>query len=173
MAIKVSNFLHVADGLQANQFSIGERDSVNSLDDLDPIYKQLIDGPYHANFGVLGNDGRINITPMWFDYEADTVLVNVATHRKKVEWIRKNPELSILIVNPANMYHWISIKCHVEREILEDDPNEGARVTAQLDKIWTKYTGNEPPYGLRDPSRDERRVLFICGIDRIATFGRP
>ena len=173
MGIQVSNFLHVADGLQAKQFSVGDRAAVNSLDDIDPIYKQLIDGPFHASFGVLGNDGRINITPMWFDYEGDTVLVNVATHRKKVEWIRKNPELSILIVNPANMYHWISIKCHVEREILEDDPTEGARVTKQLDKIWTKYTGNEPPYGLRDPSINERRVLFVCPIDRIATFGRP
>jgi len=173
MAIQVSNFLHVADGLQANQFSVGDRDAVNSLDDLDPIYKQLIDSPFHANFGVLGNDGNINITPMWFDYEGDTVLVNVATHRKKVEWIRKHPNLSILIVNPANMYHWISIKCHVEREILEDDPVEGAKVTAQLDKIWTKYTGNAPPYGLRDPSINERRVLFVCPIDKIATFGRP
>jgi hypothetical protein len=41
------------------------------------------------------------------------------------------------------------------------------------DKIWTKYTGSEPPYGLRDPSINERRVLFICGVDRIATFGKP
>lgn len=173
MGIQVSNFLHVADGLQENQFSVGNRDMVNSLDDIDPIYKQLLDGPYHANFGVLGNDGRINQTPMWFDYEADKVLVNVADHRKKVEWIRKHPQLSILIVNPANMYHWISIKCTVEREIHEDDPEEGAKVTAQLDKIWTKYTGNEPPYGLRDPGINERRVLFVCGIDRVATFGRP
>ncbi len=173
MGIQVSNFLHVADGLQANQFTVGDRKPVNSLDDIDPIYKQLIDGPYHANFAVMGNDGKINQTPMWFDYEGDKVLVNVATHRKKVEWIRKHPDLSILIVNPENMYHWISIKCHVEREILEDDPEEGPMVTAQLDKIWTKYTGNEPPYGLRDPSIDERRVLFVCGIDRIATFGRP
>ena len=173
MGIQVSNFLHVADGLQENQFSVGNRDMVNSLDDIDPIYKQLLDGPYHANFGVLGNDGRINQTPMWFDYEADKVLVNLADHRKKVEWIRKHPQLSILIVNPANMYHWISIKCTVERAIHEDDPDEGAKVTAQLDKIWTKYTGNEPPYGLRDPGINERRVLFVCGIDRIATFGRP
>ncbi|MEE3004792.1 MAG: hypothetical protein VX638_04970, partial [Chloroflexota bacterium] len=31
----------------------------------------------------------------------------------------------------------------------------------------------EPPYGLRDPSIDEERVLFVCRIDRIATFGKP
>lgn len=173
MGIQVAKFLDVSEGLQAAQFSVGDRVSVNSLDDLDPIYKQLIDGPYHANFGIIGGDGRVNLTPMWFDYDGDKVLVNVATHRKKVEWIRARPEITILIVNPANMYHWISIKCHVSREISEDDPTEGPMVTAQLDKIWTKYTGNEPPYGLRDPSIDERRVLFVCDIDKIATFGRP
>ena len=49
----------------------------------------------------------------------------------------------------------------------------GERITRQLDKIWTKYTGNPPPYGLRDPAIDEKRVLFICNVDRIATFGKP
>ncbi len=173
MAIKVAQFLDVANGLQAKQFSVGGHETLSSLDDLDPIYKQLIDSPFHANFAVIGNDGRTNLTPMWFDYEGDKVLVNVATQRKKVEWMRARPEFTILIVNPANMYHWISLHVHVSKEILEDDPVEGPKVTAQLDKIWTKYTGNEPPYGLRDPSIDERRVLFVCDIDRIATFGKP
>ena len=55
---------------------------------------------------------------------------------------------------------------------MEEGPN-GDRVTQQLDKIWEKYTGNEPPYGLRDPSIEEKRVLFVCRIDRLATFGKP
>ena len=173
MAIQVAKFLDVADGLQAGQFSVGSHASVNSLNDLDPIYKQLLDDPVPAMFAVLGSDGLPNLTPMWFDYEGSNVLVNVATHRKKVEWIRANPKLSLLLVNPANMYHWISIKCTVQREILEDDPTEGLGVTAQLDKVWTKYTKAPAPYGLRDPSRNERRVLFICPVDRIATFGKP
>ena len=173
MAITVAKFLDVANGLQANQFSVGSHDKVKSLDDLDPIYKRLLDEPVAASFCVMGSDGRPNLTPMWFDYEGSNVLVNVATHRKKVEWIRKNPKLTILLVNPANMYHWVSIKCTVKREILEDDPKEGARVTRQVDKIWTKYTKNAPPYGLRDPSRNERRVLFECPVDKIATFGKP
>ena len=36
-----------------------------------------------------------------------------------------------------------------------------------------KYTGNEPPYALRDPSMDERRVLFELEVVKVATFGRP
>ena len=76
-------------------------------------------------------------------------------------------------MNPENTYHWISIKATVIREVSEDDPEEGSRVTSQLDHIWTKYTGAEPPYGLRDPSMDERRVLFEMEVDSVATFGQP
>lgn len=173
MGIAVAKFLDVANGLQPNQFMIGGHDEIKSLESLDPIYKRLLDEPVTAVFAVLGSDGRPNLTPMWFDYEGSTVLVNVATHRKKVEWIRNNPRPTILLMNPANPYHWLSIKCTVKREVLEDDPVEGPRVTRQLDKIWTKYTKNPPPYGLRDPSRNERRVLFECGVDKIATFGQP
>lgn len=173
MSIQVAQFLDVAEGLQPGQFSVGGHDQVTSLDDLPEIYQQLFERPIPVILGLIGNDGRVNMTPMWFDYEGNKVLVNVATHRKKVEWIRARPKLSMLIVNPDNAYHWVSIKATVERELLEDDPVEGPRVTAQLDRIWTKYTQNPPPYGLRDPAIDERRVLFECSIDRVATFGKP
>jgi hypothetical protein len=76
-------------------------------------------------------------------------------------------------MNPENAYHWLSIKTRVKREISEEDPVEGQRVTDQLDRIWVKYTQNDPPYGLRDPSIDERRVLFEMEVVRVATFGRP
>jgi len=170
--ITITKFKDVSDGLQAGQFSIGEREKVSGLGGLDPIYKDLLDRPITITLGLIGPDGRVGLTPMWFDYEDDHILVNTAAHRRKYGWIRNNPQLTILIVNPDNPYHWVQIKCTVEREELEDGPN-GARVTRQLDKIWQKYTGNEPPYGLRDPSIDEKRVLFVCRIDLLATFGKP
>jgi hypothetical protein len=110
---------------------------------------------------------------MWFDYEGDKVLFNVAEHRKKTGWIRKTPQMTLLLMNPENMYHWLSMKVTVEREISEDDPNEGARVTEHINRIWRKYIGQGDTYQLRDPSTDERRVLFECRVDRIATFGQP
>ena len=168
----IANFRHVADGLQEGQFAVGERQAATSLADLDPIYRDLLDRPITITLAVIGPDGRPGLTPMWFDYEGDTILVNTASHRAKCNWIRNNPQLTMLIVNPDNPYHWVSIKCTVVNEVPEDGP-DGARVTQQLDRIWTKYTGNEPPYGLRDPAIDEKRVLFECRIDRIATFGKP
>ena len=146
MSITVAKFRDVADGIQPGQFMIGDREPVASLADLDPV---------------------------WFDYEGDTVLLNLATHRRKVDWLRKAPYATFLLMNPENTYHWLSLKTAVRREISEDDPAEGQRVTDQLDRIWVKYTGNEPPYALRDPSMDERRVLFELEVVRVATFGRP
>lgn len=172
MSIKVAKFLDVADGTQPGQFTVGDRAAVDSLGELDPVYKALLDEPVTAVVAVTGSTGRANLTPVWFDYEGNTVLLNLATHRKKVEWLRANPQATFILMNPENAYHWVSIKATVAREISEDDPDEGKRVTDQLNRIFHKYTGGDE-YALRDPSFDERRVLFELTVDSIATFGRP
>lgn len=168
----IANFRHVADGLQPGQFDVGDRRSAAGLADLDPIYRDLLDRPVVAILAVIGPDGRPGLTPMWFDYEGDTILVNTASHRPKCGWIRDNPQMTLILVNPDNPYHWVSMKITVVNERHEDGP-DGASVTAQLNRIWKKYIGEGEEYGLRDPSIDEKRVLFECRIDRLATFGKP
>jgi hypothetical protein len=111
----VANFRHVADGLQAGQFDVGERRQASSLSDLDPIYRQLLDRPVTMTLGLIGPDGRPSLTPMWFDHEDDKVLVNTASHRPKCAWIRKHPQLTVLLVNPDNPYHWMQIRCRSRR----------------------------------------------------------
>ena len=83
----IANFKHVADGLQPGQFAVGDRKSAASLDDLDPIYRELLDEPVTVTMAVIGPDGRPGLTPMWFDHENDKILVNTASHRPKCGWI--------------------------------------------------------------------------------------
>lgn len=173
MSFRIARFLDVAGGLQPGQFTVGDRERLDSLDQLEPTYKKLLDEPITAVIAVMGSAGRPNLTPIWFDYDSDKVLLNFADHRKKVGWLQAIPEFTILLMNPENPYHWVSIKATVTDEIHEDDPEHGHRATEQVDRIWTKYTENEPPYGLRDPSRDERRVLFEADVDSVAVFGQP
>ena len=168
----VANFKHVANGTQEGQFGVGERRPARHLSELDPIYRELLDRPVTMTLGLTAPDGRISLTPMWFDYEGDHVLVNTASHRPKCAWIRKHPQMTILLVNPQNPYHWMQIKCTVEQELREWEEG-GERVTQQTNRIWNKYTGDPGPYALRDPAIDEKRVLFVCRVDRIATFGVP
>ena len=105
----IANFRSVAHGLQEGQFAVGERKKASGLRDLDPKYKRLLDEPVTMTLGLIGPDDRIGLTPMWFDYEGDKILVNTASHRHKCEWIRKSLRLTILLVNPNNPYHWVQI----------------------------------------------------------------
>jgi len=130
------------------------------LSDLDSKYRRLLDEPVTMTLGLIGPDGRVALTPMWFDYEGEKVVVNTASHRPKCEWIRKNPRLTILLVNPKNPYHWVQIKCTVEKELREWEPG-GEYVTKQLDRIWHKYT--RPIRPLRPArSEDRREARAVC-----------
>lgn len=173
MSFTVGQFRDVAEGTGAGQFTVVEEAEATSLEDLPEVYKQLMDEPITAIIAVIAPNGRPALNPVWFDYEGDTLLVNLAEHRKKTDWLRANPEFTICLMNPENPYHWMSIWGTVTNEIHEDDPDEGHRAAEHVDRIWTKYTGNEPPYGLRDPSINERRVLFEARVDKVTTFGRP
>ncbi|HET9006352.1 MAG TPA: PPOX class F420-dependent oxidoreductase [Actinomycetes bacterium] len=173
MSFKVAKVLDVAQGVQKDQFTVVSREEKESLDDLDPVYRRLLDEPVTAVIAVMGDDGRPWLTPVWFNYSGDRVLLNLAEHRRKTGCIRRNPQVTMLLMNPENPYHWVSLKATAEREVTEDDPAEGDRATETIDQSWTKYTGAEPPYGLRDPAMDERRVLFECRVDSVAVFGQP
>lgn len=172
MSISVARIRDVAEGVQSGQFTVGDRAAVTSLGDLGEAYTSLLDSPVTAVVSVMGSTGRSNLSPVWFDYSDDLVLLNMAAGRKKVQWLRANPQATFMLMNPENAYHWMSIKATVSREIAEDDPVEGARVTAHIDRMAAKYLGAQEGYALRDPD-GERRILFEFTVDSVATFGRP
>lgn len=76
----VAKFRDAAGDLQEGQFAIGERVGIESLSGLDSIYKAPLDRPITVTLGLIGPDGTVGLTPMWFDYEGDKVLVNTASH---------------------------------------------------------------------------------------------
>ena len=63
MAIAVNKVLDVADGTRPGQFEVGDRRKVQSLSDLDPVYRQLLDGPVTAVVSVIGSTGLSNLSP--------------------------------------------------------------------------------------------------------------
>lgn len=54
MGIRIAKFRDVANGLQAGQFAVGDHVEVTSLNDLDPVYKQLLDKPIACTMAVMG-----------------------------------------------------------------------------------------------------------------------
>ena len=106
-------------------------------------------------------DGRPQVTPVWVDLDGDLVIFNSAKGRQKDKNVRRDPRVSLAIVDPENPYRYLEIRGRVV-EITE----QGA--DASIDKLAKKYLGvDKYPYG--QPS--EVRVIYKIQPEHTTTMG--
>jgi PPOX class probable F420-dependent enzyme len=153
-------------------FQHGAALEVNSLDALDPVYQQLIDGPYTVTLATTASDGRIQLNAMWFEASPDRTAVHINTvqGRAKDRQMRRSPAISVQIINNANPYHWMTVYGRVAEVIEETDPARGHLATESIDRLAQLYLGTSP-YPLRNEG--EQRSLFVVQPTSIVTFGTP
>ena len=49
------------------------------------------------------------MTPTWVDWDGEHVLVNTAEGRAKPRNIRRDPRVSVLVMDPGDPYNWVSV----------------------------------------------------------------
>jgi PPOX class probable F420-dependent enzyme len=76
-----------------------------------------------AQFATLMPDGSPHVSPVWFDYDGQHIIINSAKGRVKDRNIRRDPRVGIDIVDPDNPYRHLSIRCRVV-EITEDGADD-------------------------------------------------
>jgi PPOX class probable F420-dependent enzyme len=113
-------------------------------------YRDLFTKRAFANLATLMPDGRPQVTPIWCDFDGEYVVFNSAKGRQKDRNVRRDPRVSVAIVDPDNPYRYLEIRGRVV-EITE----EGA--DASIDKLAKKYLGvDKYPYG----QPGEVRVIY-------------
>lgn len=150
-------------------FSIGERKPATSLRDLPAIHMALLDQPVTAAVSTINADGTPQLTPNWVNHDGEFINLNSVRGRLKDRNMRARPHVVVMLVNPQNPYHWITIYGDVTHIIEEDDPETGEQATNNIDDLAEAYLGQRP-YPLRDPN-GEVRVLYKVRPTRIVTFG--
>ena len=100
-----------------------------------------------AIVATIRPDGTPQQTPTWIDAEDGRVLFNTAEGRAKPKNLRRDPRVSICVVDRQNPYRWVSITGTAELE------HEGA--DEHIDVLAHRYTGRET-YGV---GPDEERVI--------------
>ena len=124
-----------------------------------------------ASVSTISADGTPQVTPNWCEHDGTYLFLNSVRGRLKDRNIRARPNVTILLLNPQNPYHWMTIYGQVVEIIEEDDPKQGHLATESIDRLAKKYL-NATPYPLRDPE-GEVRVLYKVRPNRIQTFGKP
>ena len=85
---------------------------------------------------------------MWIDYKENKILINTEQGRKKTENIRHEPNISLVIFHPSDMYTCWEVRGIVEKIVQDTTANE------HIDYLSNRYSGK--PYGrTKDVSWDE------------------
>ena len=108
-----------------------------------------------ANFAAIATsmpDGAPHVSTVWIDADGDDVLVNTAEGRVKTENVRRDPRVSISVLDRDDPYDQVVIHGTVV-----DVSTDGA--DAHIDRLAKKYLGLDA-YPWRD-AREQRVILRI------------
>ena len=168
MTFKISSIGTPGSGYDFQQ---GQPEEGASIDDLDAVYQQLIDGPITVTLATQASD-RVQLNAMWFEASPDRTRVHINTvkGRAKDRQMRASGSASINAINPANPYHWVTLYCDVDEVIDESDPERGHLATESIDRLAKLYLDADV-YPLRVDG--EERSLFTLTPTKVVTFGAP
>jgi PPOX class probable F420-dependent enzyme len=103
-------------------------------------------------------DGQPVSVPTWYLWEDGRVLVNMDAQRKRVEYLRNDPRVSISVLSEDDWYTHVSMQGRVVEWADDTD-------LADIDRCAKHYTGK--PY----PIRDRARVSAWIEVDRWHGWG--
>ena len=116
--------------------------------------------PNIAVVATVRADGTPHLTPTWIDWDGENVVFNTAEGRAKPRHIRRNPKVSVNVMDPADPYTWLSVSGPAEITA------EGA--DAHIDKLAKKYLGKDT-YPFRKPG--EQRLIVRVRPERVDAYG--
>src|SRR3954447_7400034 len=105
--------------------------------------EQVLAKPNPAVIGTVRPDGTPNTVATWYLWEDGRVLVNIDEGRRRLEYLRREPHVSLTVLDGDEWYRHVTLHGRVT---LEDDP-----YLADVDRISRHYTGQA--YAQRDRGR--------------------
>ncbi len=131
-------------------------------DTLDGRKRELLEAPNFCNVATILRDGTPHVVPTWVDVEGDQIWLNSAEGRLWPKNIRRDPRVTLTILDQENPYEFVSI-----RGRLVEDTHDGA--DEHIDKLAKKYMGVDT-YPLR--KEGEQRVIFKIQPERVIHYGQ-
>ncbi len=114
--------------------------------------RDLLAKPNPAVITAVRPDGQPVSVATWYLLDGDRILVNMDEGRKRLEYLRHDPRVTLTALDEAGWYTHVSLQGRVVE--IADDPE-----LADIDRLSTHYTGK--PYA----NRDRRRVSAWIEID--------
>jgi PPOX class probable F420-dependent enzyme len=119
----------------------------------------LLERPLYGSLGTIRPDGTVQVNPMWYEFDGESVRFTHTTFRAKYRNLQKNPAMSLLITDPDNPQRYLEVRGALAQVI--PDPSGAFFV-----RLGQRYgdPDSQPP-----PDRADR-VILVMSIARTARF---
>lgn len=121
--------------------------------------RTLLDGPVYACFATIGKDGAPHLSTMWVTRDGETVLISTLASRQKAFNLRRDPRVSVMLIDPEQPYRYAEIRGTATMF------EQGGREL--IDRLSNEYTGHDYPV---EPD-DAVRVVVSITPTRITEWG--
>ena len=120
--------------------------------------RELLAKPNPAVVATLRRDGAPVTVATWYALDGDRILLNMDHSRVRVEHLKRDPRVSVTVIDEASFYTHVSFVGRVVEWAEDED-------LADIDRLSQRYLGH--PYS----TRDRPRVSAWVGIDRWHGWG--
>ena len=123
--------------------------------------RELLEAPNFVALASLNKDGSPDVKVVWAGVDGGNVVLNSAEGRQWPKNVRRDPRVTVTVVNHQNPYEYAQIRGRVV-----DDTHDGA--DENIDSLAKKYLGKDE-YPFRQEG--EQRVLFRVEPERVKLHG--
>lgn len=124
------------------------------------VHDLLGESPFVCALSTINPDGQPHTVPVWFDFDGTNIRVNSPDGTRKARNMLIGTKVTVLVIDPNNVYHFVEIMGHVI-----DVRGEGDGGRDHINKLAMKYRG-EPVYKSWG-GRVENRVMYVIEPDKV------
>jgi PPOX class probable F420-dependent enzyme len=124
-------------------------------------YRDLFIKRAFASLATRMPNGDVQVTPVWVDVDDGNLLFNSARGRLKDKNVRRDPRVTLTLMDPDNPYRYLEVRGRVV-----DVTEQGA--DQHINKLAKKYLGVDQ-YPYRQPG--EVRVLYRVKPEHVHAYG--
>lgn len=118
-------------------------------------YRRLLELPLYGHLGTVRPDDTVQVNPMWFESDGESIRFTHTTYRQKYRNLRHNPSMALSVTDPDDPFRYLEVAGKLVEVI--PDP-EGAFYV----RLQNRY-GNPST----TPPRDKAdRVILVMSIER-------
>jgi PPOX class probable F420-dependent enzyme len=133
-------------------------DGMSATDVIPAHLIPLLEAPNYAFLGTIRPDDTVQVNPMWFDFDGETLRFTHTTKRAKYRNLQHNPSMSLAIINDDNVLSYVEVR----GKLIEAIPDPTGAFYVHL---ATRYGAPDQP----PPPDSPDRVILVMSIEHYTT----